>query len=132
LLPKWLALASAISVTLAVILNIVKLPLIAIFTRDAAIAGIAAAVLSVAIVYEPGRSLNTVVIPALKGAGDVRFPVAVGAVFMWGVSVSGAWFLGRVLGLGLLGVWIAMCTDEWLRGLFMLGRWRSGRWRKGS
>ncbi len=128
-LPKWLGLALAISAALAVILNVVKLPLIALFTHDTVIGGMAASVLLVAVVYEPGRCLNTVIIPSLKGAGDVRFPVAVGLVFMWGISVSGAWLLGRVLGLGLLGVWIAMCTDECLRGLVMLGRWQSGRWK---
>jgi len=28
-----------------------------------------------------------------------------------------------------VGVWIAMAADEWLRGLVMLWRWRSGAWR---
>jgi hypothetical protein len=34
------------------------------------------------------------------------------------------------LKLGLLGVWIAMCCDEWSRGILMLIRWRSGAWKK--
>ena len=48
----------------------------------------------------------------------------------WGVSVLGAWFLGVWLGLGLVGVWVAMAADEWLRGIVMLRRWRSGVWRR--
>jgi Na+-driven multidrug efflux pump len=31
-----------------------------------------------------------VLIPALKGAGDVRFPVAMGMLSMWGIGVAGA------------------------------------------
>jgi Na+-driven multidrug efflux pump len=42
----------------------------------------------------------------------------------------GAWLLGTRLGFGLVGVWIALIADEWLRGLFMLQRWRRGRWLK--
>ena len=38
--------------------------------------------------------------------------------------------LGTVLGFGLIGVWVALILDEWLRGLFMLQRWRRGRWLK--
>jgi Na+-driven multidrug efflux pump len=30
--------------------------------------------------------------------------------------------------MGLPGVWIAMLTDEWLRGLLMYRRWKSRRW----
>jgi Na+-driven multidrug efflux pump len=90
------------------------------------------AVLFVAIFHEPGRDFNTIIIPALKGAGDIRFPVYVGIVSMWGVSVFGSWLLGLKMGLGLLGVWIAMASDEWLRGLIMLWRWRSGVWKASS
>jgi Na+-driven multidrug efflux pump len=44
--------------------------------------------------------------------------------------VLGAWLLGVHLGLGLVGVWIAMASDEWIRGIIMLLRWRSGVWRR--
>ena len=47
---------------------------------------------------------------------------------MWCVWVPLAWFLGLKLGLGLAGVWIAMLTDEWLRGLLMYRRWKSRKW----
>jgi len=49
---------------------------------------------------------------------------------MWCLGVGGAWLLGVQLGLGLVGVWIAMASDEWLRGVAMLLRWRSGVWRR--
>jgi Na+-driven multidrug efflux pump len=36
------------------------------------------------------------------------------------------------MNLGLVGVWIAFASDEWLRGLLMLLRWRSRAWEKHS
>jgi len=120
----------AVSLVLAAAVYLLRAPLLGAFTSDPEVIGLVSAVLVVALVHEPGRDFNTIIIPALKGAGDVRFPVYAGLVSMWGVSVAGAWFLGLRLGLGLTGVWIAMAADEWLRGLAMAWRWRSGAWRR--
>jgi Na+-driven multidrug efflux pump len=99
-----------------------------LFSDDPGILALASTVLLVAVVHEPGRNFNTVFVPALKGAGDVRFPVAVGMLSMWGIGVAGAWLLGIRLHWGLAGIWVAMAVDEWVRGLVMLRRWRSGAW----
>lgn len=39
-----------------------------------------------------------------------------------------AWLLGLKLGSGLVGIWIAMMTDEWLRGLRTYRRWKKRSW----
>ena len=127
---RYFAWGFATSLVLVLVLQAFHRPLLGLFSTDPRVLALAASVLVVAVVHEPGRDFNTIIIPALKGAGDVRFPVYVGIVSMWGVSVVGAWFLGLHLGLGLVGVWMAMAADEWLRGLVMLWRWRSGAWRR--
>ena len=65
---------------------------------------------------------------AKKAGGDSRFVLNAGLLSQWGIMLFGAWLLGTHLGLGLIGVWIALILDEWLRGLYMLQRWRGGRW----
>jgi Na+-driven multidrug efflux pump len=117
---------------LIVTLELVHRPVLGLFSSDPRVLELASSVLLVSLVLEPGRTLNTIVLPALKGAGDVRFPVCVGVASMWGIAVLGAWLLGVHLGLGLVGVWIAMAADEWFRGLVMLRRWRSGAWRRSA
>jgi putative MATE family efflux protein len=130
---RWFLAGAAVSLGLAIAVNLLKPLFLPLFTRDPAISSLASSVLLVGLLLEPGRCLNTIVIPGLKGAGDVHFPVLVGVLFMWGVSVAGARLLGVGLGMGLVGVWLAMSADEWSRGLVMLWRWRSGRWlRNGS
>jgi Na+-driven multidrug efflux pump len=49
---------------------------------------------------------------------------------MWGLWIPLAWFLGIHLGWGLPGIWIAMATDEWVRGVLMYRRWKSRAWLK--
>ena len=69
-----------------------------------------------------------IVISSLRATGDVWFPIQMAVLSMWCVWVPLAWLLGLKLGLGLAGVWIAMLTDEWLRGLLMYRRWKSRKW----
>ena len=61
---------------------------------------------------------------ALKSAGDVRFPVVIGIICMWGLAVSLSYLFGITFSLGLLGIWLAQGIDEWVRGLFALKRWK--------
>lgn len=126
---RYFAVGFLISLAAMLVVAAARRPILGVFSANPEVLGLAGSVLLVAVFHEPCRSVNTIVIPALKGAGDVRFPVYVGIVSMWGVSVLGAWFLGIRLGLGLLGVWLAMAADECLRGAIMLLRWRSGAWR---
>jgi Na+-driven multidrug efflux pump len=125
---RYFATGFGLSVVLVIVVERLHRQLLALFSADPEVVALASAVLLVALVHEPGRNFNTIIIPALKGAGDVRFPVYVGIASMWGIGVVGAWFLGVRLGYGLPGIWAAMAADEWLRGLIMLARWRSGAW----
>jgi putative MATE family efflux protein len=102
--------------------------LIGIFTRNAAIIATSTLLLRMAILLEPGRVLNVVIISSLRATGDVGFPIQMAALSMWCVWVPLAWLLGLKLGLGLAGIWIAMMADEWLRGLLMYRRWKKRRW----
>jgi Na+-driven multidrug efflux pump len=51
-----------------------------------------------------------------------------GILSMWGVAVMFAYLLGIHWGYGILGAWIAIGMDEWLRGIVMIRRWRSKVW----
>ena len=82
------------------------------------------------IYIEFGRSLNLVAVGALKGAGDVRFPVLYGIFSNWCIMVLGSYILGLKCGLGLVGFWLGIGTDETTRGIVMLFRWKSRRWQK--
>jgi putative MATE family efflux protein len=119
----------ALSVVLVSLLFIAKNPILHLFTSDAEVLRLIAGIFVVSLVLEPGRNFNVIIIPALKGSGDVRFPVYMGMLFMWGVGVVFSFVFGHVLGWGLLGVWIALSCDEWIRGSIMMVRWRSGVWR---
>jgi len=102
--------------------------LIGLFSTDPVIIQGGTLLLRICVVLEIGRVFNIIVINSLRATGDVRFPVQAGAVCMWLVWVPNAWFMGLHLGWGLVGVWISMTIDEWLRGVLMYRRWKNRRW----
>ncbi|MBW8892928.1 MAG: MATE family efflux transporter [Burkholderiales bacterium] len=98
------------------------------FTSDPDIVALGCTLLWWTVLIEPGRSFNLVVINALRATGDARYPVMVGSASMLVVLAGGSWFLGVYLGWGLVGVWIAYASDEWIRGLLMWRRWATLGW----
>jgi len=102
--------------------------LLQLFTHNKEIIAVGSSVMLVVFILEPGRTFNLVVINALRAAGDVKFPVYMGIISMWGVSITLSYLLAIHFRLGLVGMWIAFAVDEWLRGLLMLWRWKSYRW----
>jgi putative MATE family efflux protein len=65
---------------------------------------------------------------ALRAAGDARFVMIAATVSMFAVRVSLAYFITFALGVGPLGVWIAMGLDFVVRGSSYIVRWKSGKW----
>ena len=125
---KSLKIAIIISLIMAGIFSVAAEPLLRIFTSNEEIVSLGKTLIYLTIILEPGRSFNLVVINSLRATGDVRFPVYMGILSMWGVSVTLSYILGIWLGLGLVGIWISFIADEWLRGIIMLKRWRSKVW----
>lgn len=102
--------------------------LIGLFSHDAEVIRGGALLLRLSFLLEMGRVFNVVVINSLRATGDVRYPVQIAAIFMWLVWVPTAWFMGLHLGWGLIGIWISMTLDEWIRGVFMYYRWVKRKW----
>lgn len=125
---KSLKLSVFISLGSAILFSIFSESLFKIFTSNQDIISIGSILIVLTIILEPGRSFNLVIISSLRAAGDVKFPVYMGILSMWGISVTLSYLLGIHFGLGLVGIWIAFIADEWLRGLLMLWRWRTRIW----
>ena len=128
LVRRALARGLLVSVTVAGLAALAAPWLLRLFTQDAAIIAAGGTLMWLTVILEPGRTFNLVVINALRAAGDARYPVAAGAVSMLLVLAGGSWLLGKVLGLGLAGIWIAYAADEWIRGLLMWRRWARQGW----
>ncbi len=127
---RYQLVATACSMVMITIVNLIKSPVVHIFTDIPEVHGLVCTLLLYSAYIEFGRSLNLIYIGALKGSGDVRFPVLYGIASNWAVQVLLSYILGIKCGLGLVGFWLGIGTDETTRGLVMLWRWKSRRWEK--
>lgn len=66
----------------------------------------------------------------LRAAGDVRFVMTVSIFSMMAFRVVFSVILGIHLGMGALGVWLAMILDWSFRMVFFILRWRKGAWKR--
>ncbi len=64
-----------------------------------------------------------------RAAGDVKYSMTVSIISMWICRVVMSYVLGKYMGLGVFGVWVAMILDWCVRGLFFVIRYRSGKWK---
>lgn len=122
--------ATSVSMILMVVCNFIKAPIIRLFTDIDEVYSLVSILLIYSTYIEFGRSLNLVYIGALKGAGDIKFPVLYAIFSNWCILVFGSYILGIKCGLGLVGFWLGIGTDETTRGLVMFWRWKSKRWQK--
>jgi putative MATE family efflux protein len=66
---------------------------------------------------------------ALRGAGDVSFTMKVSIASMWAFRIGGSYVLAQGLGLGVLGVWMAIFLDWGFRAILFFIRFKQGKWR---
>lgn len=64
----------------------------------------------------------------IRAAGDARYTMLVGVASMFCVRIVGSYVLGTVLGIGVMGTWIAMFLDWCVRVVCFVLRYRSGKW----
>lgn len=64
----------------------------------------------------------------LRAAGDAKYTMYVGVISMFAARVVGAYILGTVMGMGVIGTRLAMYIDWIVRIIFFVARYRSGKW----
>ncbi|MEE9174348.1 MAG: MATE family efflux transporter, partial [Thermoplasmata archaeon] len=65
----------------------------------------------------------------LRGAGDTRWPFYATLVGIYGLRLPLSFLLGYQLGLGLLGVWVALPIEYYIRSIIVAQRFQTGAWK---
>ncbi|MBQ3436960.1 MAG: MATE family efflux transporter [Fusobacterium sp.] len=129
---KSLKLSIVLAFSVTTILFFLRYPIMRAFTDNEDIVKASVIVFPLLIVLEVGRVFNIVVINSLHAAGDIKFPMFMGIIFVFIVAVPFSYVFGIKFGWGLIGVWIANAADEWIRGIAMYFRWKSKKWQNKS
>ena len=99
----------------------------AAFTDDPAIIESGTVYLRWQAVVFVAMGLEVIYQGAFSGAGDTLPPLVIGGT-LTAARVPMAWFFGYVLGLGILGVWIAIAISTAAKAVASWYWWRRGNW----
>ena len=80
----------------------------ALYTRDAAVATLAAGLLLYAAAFQFPDGVQVISAGALRGLGDTRVPMLLAALAYWGIGMPVGAGLGLALGWGPRGMWLGL------------------------
>jgi len=114
-----------------------------VFTDDQRLIQLGADCLKVIAFYQPSLAVAFVLGGALRGAGDVRYPMWVTTCAVWLVRLPVGAFLGLNVvcvpftgmcapgfNLGLIGIYRALILEATVRAVLMFFRFRGGKWQQ--
>lgn len=123
------ALTSGLMLVAGAVLFLYAPSLMGLFTPDAKVVALGAAVLRIVAVSEPIYGVMVILEGVFNGMGDTKAPVLYAILTMWGVRVLGTFLLIQVGGMGLRAVWVMMVLDNASRCVLLLNRFLRGGWR---
>ena len=69
-------------------------------------------------------------IPAtFRASGDAKMCMVISVVSMWIFRIIFSYILGKYMGMGVFGVWVAMIIDWIVRSICFIARYFSGKWK---
>lgn len=93
-----------------------------LYTRDAAVAGVAVRLLFFAALFQLSDALQAACAGALRGYKDTRIPMLITLVAYWLVGLPLGLTLAFRSGLGAAGIWMGMIGGLTVAGLLLLAR----------
>ena len=98
------------------------------FTTNEQIFSMCTVILAVDCIIEFGRGIVHVLETAMNASGNVIITMVMGLLTAWGCIVLLTYVLGIVLGLGLLGCWIAFAISELTKATVYVIHFRKNKW----
>lgn len=123
-LSQWLA--AAIMSGMGVLFFLFPAQIIGVFISDPQVIQLGIWPLRLVAFSQPILATSMVLGGALRGAGDTRTTLFITSGGLWLVRLPLAWLL--VPRLGLIGAWLAMITDLYVRGTLAWLRFRGDHW----
>jgi len=121
------------STALLIIIGIISIPTariwVSLYTTNAATVNLTTTLLRINALCIPLWSTSFVLPAGLKGAGDAKYTMFTTMIGMWVFRIVAGYILGISFGLGLIGVWLGMYIDWFVRGILYYIRFKKGKWK---
>lgn len=100
-----------------------------LYTNDPQVIKQAGDILKLIAFIQPFQSSSLIVAGGLRGAGDTIFTLVSTFIGILIIRVAIAYYLVMIAGIGLIGAWIAVLIDQFIRWILVNYRFRTGKWK---
>ncbi len=126
---QLIKITTVVNLTISLLVLIFRKYLLMIFTDDPWAVDVALGVFLVDILVEQARAISQIYEYALRATGDVLYSMVFIVSSCWLFSIGLSYVLAIHCGLGLVGCFIGLAVDEWVRSIVTYFRWKSGKWK---
>ncbi len=102
--------------------------LIMLFSQDPQILKVGSSILVIMGLIIAAQCSQIIFMGALRGAGDTRYTAVVSLISIVLLRPAVAWVMAYPLGWGLIGAWMALFLDQYMRMFLTTRRFSSGQW----
>lgn len=118
------------STVLAILLILFRYQILGLFSDEAEVILNGGILLILIACVTHAQTSQVIISGSLRGAGDTKF-VAKCSAWSIGLLRPGlAWLMAYPLGWGLVGAWLSMLVDQYLRLFLFFRRFKGGEWTK--
>lgn len=104
--------------------------IVGLYTEDPAIIQMSGNIMKVIAIIQPFQASAFAISGGLRGAGDTVSTLIVTMIGVIIIRLGIAYILIKIVGLGLIGAWIAMLSDQIIRWIGIGLRYRTGKWKR--
>ena len=101
-----------------------------LYTDDPLIIAESINVMKIIAIIQPFQASTFAISGGIRGAGDTVSTLIVTIIGIIFVRISIAYILIDIVGIGIIGAWLAMLFDQLTRWVGMVLRYRTGKWKE--
>lgn len=120
---------SLISTFMAMLFFFFGAQIVGLYSNDQRIINDASMALKIIAFVQPFQSSQLILAGGLRGAGDTFWPLVATFAGVLVFRVGLAYLFVTILGYGLMGAWMAIFVDQFVRWIFVYLRYRTGKWK---
>ncbi len=103
--------------------------IVGLYTDDLSVIQMSGNIMKVIAIIQPFQASAFAISGGLRGAGDTVSTLIVTMVGVIFIRLSLAYVLINIVGIGLIGAWIAMLSDQIIRWIGISLRYKTGKWK---
>ena len=104
--------------------------IVGFYTEDMEIINLSGDIMKLIALIQPFQASSLAISGGLRGAGDTVSTLIITIIGVFVIRLSVAYVLINIVQIGVIGAWIAMLSDQIIRCIGIILRYKTGKWKE--